>query len=47
MKMKHVKNILEKIELYKLRRKSNKRLNTCFCGSKKNFYDCHGKKYKL
>lgn len=43
----HVKNILGKIELYKLRRKSNKRLNTCFCGSKKNFYDCHGKKYKL
>ncbi len=47
IKNESVKELLDKIELYKRLRKSGKTLKTCFCGSKEKFYNCHGKQYRL
>ncbi|MBU3201564.1 tetratricopeptide repeat protein [Clostridium estertheticum] len=42
----NVKSLINTIELYR-RRNHAKLIKNCFCGSKKRYYQCHGKEYIL
>ncbi len=41
-----VKSLINTIEIYR-RRNHAKLIKNCFCGSKKRYYQCHGKDYSL